>query len=365
MTGIMIIEDLINAAIKPLGAKRKGGSRRVRIGLAGEGLLLPHMAEAYRGQPLADSLVFYHPDGKKAKNMAKRLGLNGAVSDIRSFRNEVDAVEVFDLPDGRVEFVERLLKAGKHVSVQKPFAENMEDAKVMARAAKSSGAFFRVNDYALFYEPYVRLKKMIRSMEIGEVCAIRFHSNLVGGGGWGPMPEYLKDGRVLFHPAFDRFALAIDLLGDIESVIASVNPMRPRKGGQAVVAFKYKAPGCYGHFDLTYAPQTAIRTDGLPCDDTIEVAGTDGIIWARHFHGKMTEEPSIEVRRGKKCYSMGIGSGMETDWTDALRASAEHFLKSISKSRQPRLSANDAVKALKFLMATQEASDMRSEVRIK
>ncbi|MFH1857290.1 MAG: Gfo/Idh/MocA family oxidoreductase, partial [Candidatus Omnitrophota bacterium] len=332
--------------------------------LAGEGRLLPYMVDAYRDRPLADSLVFYHPDGKKAKNMAKRLGLDGAVSDIHSFRNEVDAVEVFDPPGGRVELVERLLKAGKYVSVQKPFAENMEDARVMARAAKSSGAFLRVNDYALFYEPYVRLKKMIRSMEIGEVCAIRFHSNLAGGGGWGPLPEYLKDGRVLFHPAFDRFALAIDLLGDVDSVIAGINPMRPRKGGQGVVGFKYKAPGCYGHFDLTYAPQTAIRTDGLPCDDTIEVAGTDGIIWARHFHGKMTEEPSIEVRRGKKCYSMGIGSGMRTEWTDSLRASAGHFLKSISRSRRPRLSGRDAMKALKFLAAAQEASDMRSEVKL-
>lgn len=355
----MKIEDLFRNALR-----RSGEKRRVRMGLAGEGRMLPHIVEAYGNQPLAGSLVLYHPDRKKADALAKKFGTDDAVSDIRSFGEAVDAVEVLDFPGGRGELVERLLRAGKHVSLQKPFAESFDEAGDMLRAARGSGAYLRVNDYALFYEPYVKLKKLIRSMEIGEVCAIRFHSNLVGRGGWGPVPEFLKEEKILFHPAFDRFALAIDLLGDVESVIANINPMRPRKGGQAAVGFKYKAPGCYGHFDLTFAPQTAIRTTGLPCDETIEVAGTDGIIWVRHFHGKMTEEPSIEVRRGKKCFSFGIGSGMETDWVDALRASAGHFLKSVSGSRRPKLSGRDAMKALKFQIAAREAADTRAEVRI-
>ena len=337
----------------------------MRLGLAGGGPMLSAMAQAYNGLPLVKSTALYHPDKKIAKKLGAQIHADVLYYDPDAFIKNVDAAEVFDLPGSREEIVTALLRAGRHVSVQKPFAKTLPEASRMIKAAKQGGAALRVNDYLFFYEPYKKLRELVRDMEVGEVCAARFRSNLCGAGGWGPMKEWFHDGNVFVHPAFDKFAFIIELLGDIESVCSYGGTMKPKKGGAAVVGFKCKAPGCYGVLELTYAPGTEIRATGLPCDDTIEIAGTDGIIWANHLHGKLTEEPWLEVRRGKKHYTLGIGSGMELDWEHSLRASAQHFLKSVSSNKSPGLTAHTAQKALAFMLAADQAVKENTEVLIR
>jgi len=353
--------ERLAALFEPPGRGRAAGD--VRIGLAGGGPLLAPAAAAYSSLGLKKPPVMYAPDTVRPEYAAGPLKDLETVADFDDFARRVDAVEVFDFPEGRSEFAIRLLEAGRHVSLQKPFARSMEEAQALARAAGRRNAVLRINEYALFYEPYIKLKELIDAKEIGEVCAIRFRSNLAGADGV-PWPELLTDGDCFFHPAFDRFALAEHLLGGVESVICYSNRLRPKKGGTAVVGFKYKAAGCYGVFDLTYAPGTAIRADCVPCDDQIEVAGTDGIIWANHFHGKMTEEPWLEVRRGKKHYTLGIGSDMAVEWKDCLGASARHFLECAAGRAKPRLSPRAALRALRFQLAAAEAARTGSEVKV-
>ncbi|HOO57336.1 MAG TPA: Gfo/Idh/MocA family oxidoreductase [bacterium] len=338
-------------------------ARDVRVGLAGGGPLLVPVAKAYSSLGLKHPLVLFSPrSGKPGETPHQIPGIETAGS-FSEFADRVDAVEVFDIPDGRKEIVLRLLEAGRHVSLNKPFARSIEEAEDIARAARRPDAILRVNEYALFYEPYKKLKSLIDAMEIGEVCAVRFQCNLAGADG-APWRELLNEWDCFFHPAFDRFALAMHLLGDVESVICYANRMAADRGGQALVGFKYKSPGRYGVLDLTYAPGTSIRTDGIPCDDRIEVAGTDGVIWANHFHGKMTEEPWIEVRRGKKHYTMGISSDMAVEWKDCIASSANHFLNCAAGRTRPVLSARAAIKALRFQLAAAEASENNREIKV-
>lgn len=316
----------------------------VRLGFAGEGYLLKAMARAYRQCLPGQSFTFFHPNAARCQDVAAELGMETTDFNLESFIDSVDAVIVGELPDQREATISRLIQAGKHVSLQKPFATTLEEVNAYQQAAKQSGAVVRVNEYARFHEPYLKLKQMLDRDEIGEVGSIRIQANLCGVGGWGPMVEYLQSDRMLFHPAFDKFALAIYLGGPIESVTSYLNSMEG--GGQAVIGLKYAQLGCYGVIELTYAPETAIRTDGIPCQDNIEISGTDGIIWARHFHGKMTEEPWLEVRRGTKHYTFGIASGMKLEWGDCLQASAQHFLSTLHGKRKVKQTLNNATEAL-------------------
>jgi len=333
------------------------------IGFAGWSPLSRPVAEAYKQISPHVKLVLYHPapdfsPGEPAKSLFQEI-----ISDEAQFLDLVDALEVFDFPGGNVSLVGRMLGNGKYVSVQKPVARSSEEALELIETASKSKKRFRISDYSLYYEPYCKLKQLIDNMEIGEVCAARFRSNLAGKGGVGPVPEWLRRAS-LFHPAFDRFGLAIELLGDVSSVSAYMNPMRARKGGQAIASFKCKAPGRYGFLDLTYAPGTSIRTAGFPCDDQVEIAGTDGIIWANHFHGKMTEEPWIEVRRGKKHYTLGIGSGMALDWEHSILRAAEDFVQCMIMDEPARPGFRKARKTLRFMAAAIDAADRNEKVNV-
>ena len=62
----------------------------------------------------------------------------------------------------------------------------LEEAERLRAAARKGGVKLRVDDEALFFEPHLKLKELIGAMEIGEICAARFRSNIVGAGGWGP-----------------------------------------------------------------------------------------------------------------------------------------------------------------------------------
>jgi len=354
---------LIDQIIGNISSDRESRKPRVRMGLAGEGPELPIIASAFLGAGEVTSLLYYHPDTRKAERTAQQLGAESARS-AEEFISGVGAAELLSLPDGRIELAESLLRAGAHVSLRKPFAERIDDAARLRDAARESGAHLRVDDEAFFYEPYRKLKSLIGSMEIGELCAARFRLNLAGQGGWGPRAELLKHGFGLFHPCFDILAFATDLLGDVESVVSYLNPIDTRRGGQSLIGLKFKQPGLYGVIELSYAPKTSIRSDGYPCDASIELAGTDGIIWANHFYGKMTETPWLEVRRGKKYYALGIGSGMALEWTDALRASAAHFACQAARRGQPRPNVTRHFRALEILTAAIDAAESKNEIHI-
>lgn len=349
-TGDNKLQDLISNIFAT--RRTPAAPKRVRIGLAGGGRMMDTMARAYSSQPRAETIALYCPSAEESS------------TDFQEFLSAVDAVEIFGAPDEeRDALILSLMREGKHISINKPFAATLEQADALISEAARSGVLLRVNEPALFHSPYIKLKELMDEQEIGEICGVRIRASLCGKGGWGPQAEMLK-GNFMLHPAFDCFAIAQWLAGPIESVCAYLGPMSPAKGGRAMAGLKYKAPGCYGHLDITYAPGSAIRSEGVPCDDSIEVAGSDGIMWARHFHGKMTEEPSLEIRRGKKHYTIGIGSGLDLAWDDALAASAAHFLDSVRRNKQPRLTPQGARSALKALLASRESSDSHSEVRI-
>ncbi len=354
---------LVDQIIGNIRSNRESRKPRLRMGLAGEGPELPLIAAAFREAGEVTSLLYYHPNTRAAERTAKQLGAESARS-AEEFVSGIGAAELLTLPGGRRDLAESLLRAGVHVSLRKPFAERLDEATCLRAAARESGALLRVDDEAFFFEPYRKLKSLIRNMEIGELCAARFRLNLAGQGGWGPRAELLKDNFGLFHPCFDILAFATDLIGDVESVVSYLNPIDTRRGGQSLIALKFKQPGLYGVMEFSYAPNTAVRSEGYPCDTSMELAGTDGIIWANHFHGKMTETPWLEVRRGKKHYVLGIGSGMALEWTDALRASAAHFAEQAARGGHPRPNVARHFHGLEILTAALEAAESKSEIHL-
>lgn len=365
----MAEKKILQALIKELAGAaalsgNKKSAKKLRVGLAGDGYLLHSMAQVYKNHEKCESVSYYNPVKTKAAKIARELGVSSVFTDLGQFKKNIDVAEVFEISGGRRETVEELLLAGIPTSLQKPIATNLDEADELIRTARKSGTLLRVNEYPLYYEPYVKAAALIKKMEIGEACAIRLRSNLVGEGGWGPLEDLLKKESPFFHPAFDKFALAAALVGDIDSVSVYSNELKPGKAGQALIAFKCHAEGCFGVMDLTYAPETSIRTNGLPCDDQVEIAGSDGIIWVNHFHGKMTEEPWLEVRRGKKHYTLGTGSGMELDWESCLKFSAEDFIKSACAGKTPRHSIHESRKALKVILAAREAAETGATISV-
>ncbi|MSQ60669.1 MAG: Gfo/Idh/MocA family oxidoreductase [Betaproteobacteria bacterium] len=90
---------------------------------------------------------------------------------------DIDLVEILLPHDLRAEVAIAALRAGKHVSVQKPMATTLADADRMIAAARASPGTLRVFENALFYPPIQKAKALIEEGAIGEPLSIRVKAN--------------------------------------------------------------------------------------------------------------------------------------------------------------------------------------------
>lgn len=73
------------------------------------------------------------------------------------------------------DLAERLLSAGIHVLVEKPFAASLADADRMAKAARDADRQLLINWPLAWYPPHLTAKRIIDEGRIGEVLEVHFY----------------------------------------------------------------------------------------------------------------------------------------------------------------------------------------------
>lgn len=346
---------------------RRGRRRRVRIAIVGGGPEADLLARGYGKSRSAELVAAVHPDPAEAKRRADAWGCESHCTSLDELLGpgRLDAVEILAPLDRRADLAVAALAANTHVSVLKPMARDIGEARrLVSAASRTTEIFLRVNDPLYFYPPYVKAREMVRSGEVGEIGSIRIKTAMGrpgapatfgASGGW-PWPGDLAPGApepasYLFNLCVDKFGLAADLAGEVELVAAYLNDLDGVRGGQGHVIWKCREPGRFGVMEVVRAPEMQIRSDYFACDDSVEMSGTDGILWVNHCTARMTEAPAIEVRRGRTYYTLGAECGLRTDWADAWLDSADHFASSILRGRPPRPGIEAGKQALQFLLA--------------
>src|SRR5437016_9797529 len=100
---------------------------------------------------------------------------------------------------GRVDRARAAFAAGKHVYLEKPIAENLEDALSLARAAEHAGRKGGVVQDKLFLPGLKKLKKLYESNFFGPVLSVRLELSWWGSVGQltpalGPRGDFRQDG---------------------------------------------------------------------------------------------------------------------------------------------------------------------------
>ncbi|MEC9282063.1 MAG: Gfo/Idh/MocA family oxidoreductase, partial [Bdellovibrionota bacterium] len=118
------------------------------------------------------------------------------------------------------------LEAGKHVVVEKPFVNNMEDGEKLILAAQKANRFLSVFHNRRWDSDFLTVKKMIEAGELGEIKQFesyfdRFRPTLTEGQ-WrekaGPGAGVLFDlGPHLIDQALNLFGRPESLIADVES----------------------------------------------------------------------------------------------------------------------------------------------------
>jgi predicted dehydrogenase len=329
------------------------------VAIIGCGQVSDLHAAAYSGRD-ARIVALSDPDRQAAEAKRDRWGIPEATvyADYREAleRSDVDIAEILVPHDLHYEIAAAALAAGKHVSLQKPMAVTLDQADALVQSAGTASGLLRVFENFLFYPPVQRAKAIIDSGELGDIHTIVIRT-IAGYSdtAWPPPKEPWRfdPGRcggspMIFDDGHHYFAMALYLAGPIARVHTSVR----HAGGYwvdipAMVSWEH-GNGILGTWIVSYSPGLYIHTQQYSANDSIEITGSNGVLWVTRGHGHLTDLPAVIVAKGR---TMDYHDDLAAEWTVSFQRASQHFLDAIDASGPAVLSAADAREVLRVAVA--------------
>jgi predicted dehydrogenase len=138
----------------------------LKIGIFGVGHLGKFHVSNWQNIEGISIVGFYDPNDEHAKEAIEKLGLK-RYDDMDSLINDVDAIDVITPTQFHFPVCEAALRMSKHVFVEKPLANNMDEAKQLVKLAGEAKVKFQVGHVERFNPAFQALKgKSINPMFI-------------------------------------------------------------------------------------------------------------------------------------------------------------------------------------------------------
>jgi predicted dehydrogenase len=201
----------------------------------------------------------------------------------------------------------QVLKAGKHVLVQKPMALSLAEADQMIAAADRSGRQLMVSFFEFFHPAFARAKALIDQGLIGRIFLFkaimawssgldnwRFNPAVSGGG-------ILMDGHSHHVALFNWFLHE----PDIEHVYSEMGTLASDAPVEDTGVTIIRTPTAIAEISGSNRLLEPNAQNGHFFKESVEVFGTEGAI---HIHP--TERPSLRIYRK----SGGEGNGLADAW---------------------------------------------------
>jgi len=348
---------------------------RVRLGVVGAGNIADLNVAGYLQHPRCDVLAVCDVDADVAKEAAERWGAPKWYADLDDLLDDpdIDAVEVLTPTHLHHDHVLDALDAGKHVSVQKPVANSVDDAVEMERAADAAGRVLRISECFAHYPPLELAKSLIAEGAVGRPTGVRIKT-VVGQTSsafqTGLRPEgYLwrlddrSPGGHLFDDMVHKYAVALWLFDqDIVSVQAVVR-RRDLFFEPCAAIFEYEDPGLLGTMDVHYAPHMWLRSAHYGADEFFEVQGDEGMLWVTRATGQMLDMAPVVLYRGKDDdITVTEFTDVDADWGTGFVRASTHFVDALLGGTPATMTPADATKVLQLCFAVYAASDTRRPV---
>jgi predicted dehydrogenase len=131
----------------------------IRIGIFGAGHLGKFHLNNWKEIAGIELVGFFDPDDNTAKEVSEKYRLP-RYTDANALIDDCDAIDVAAPTDHHFECCEKAIKKGKHVFVEKPLANTMEEAWQLVKLAEESGIKFQVGHVERFNPAFLAVKDM-------------------------------------------------------------------------------------------------------------------------------------------------------------------------------------------------------------
>jgi predicted dehydrogenase len=351
-----------------------GGVDRVRIGIVGVGNIATLNVPGYLEHDQCDVVALCDPRADVLERRAREWGVDRCYADLAEMlaAPDIDAVEILSPTPTHAEHTIAALRAGKHVSCQKPIANSVADGRRMGDAARAAGRVLRVTEQCCHYPPLVKARDLIRDGAIGTPTVVRiktvvgrtdsrFQAELDPAGyTWRFNAE--SPGGHLFDDVMHKFAMALWL---VDTPVRSVQAVA-RRGplffeAPTVALFEYERDDLLGMMEVSYAPDMFIRSNHYGADEFFEVQGTRGFVWVTRLCGNLHVDlaPLVLYEEDGRRSSF---AELDASYDGSFRRAAAAFVDGLLAGTAPDLAPETAIEALQLCFAVYQASNERRPV---
>src|SRR6187401_126372 len=131
----------------------------LKVGVLGVGHLGKFHLNNWKEIPGCELIGFYDPDEKNAEEVIAKYGLK-RFNDPGDLLTEIDAADIVAPTDHHFHLCEEAINKGKHVFVEKPLAQTMEEAQALVKLVKESNVKLQVGHVERFNPAFLAVKDL-------------------------------------------------------------------------------------------------------------------------------------------------------------------------------------------------------------
>ncbi|WP_018687406.1 Gfo/Idh/MocA family protein [Ahrensia kielensis] len=331
--------------------------------LIGCGFFAQNQLNAWRDIDGVEIVALCDRDADRLNQSAETFSIERTYSDAAQMFADggFDFVDVATTVASHRPIVEMAAKAGVHIICQKPFAENMQDARAMVQAAQTAGKTLMVHENFRWQSPIQAALNVVRSGTIGEPFfgRVSFRSGYDVFSG----QPYLAEGERFIIEDLGIHILDISraFFGDAKKISATTRRMNQNiKGEDVATMLLSHEGGATSVVDCSYATQRMPET--FP-QSLLEIDGTKGTLRLDAGY-QLTVQTTDEK---KQDVSPPVLPWAEKPWhniQESVLTIQQHFVDCIKAGKEPETSGADNLKTLALVEAAYLSASQGSTISL-
>jgi D-apiose dehydrogenase len=334
--------------------------------LIGCGFFAQNQLNAWRDIPHVDIVALCDVNTVSLQKTGQAFGIDRLYVDAAQLFTDggFDFVDIATTVSSHRSLVELAAKSGVDVICQKPFAENMDDARAMVSAVSLSGKTLMVHENFRWQSPIQAALKIVKSGAIGKLFfgRVSFRSGYDVFSG----QPYLADGArfIIEDLGIHILDIARAFFGDVQSITATTKRINPSIQGEDVATMLLTHhTGVTSVVDCSYA--TRRQPETFP-QSLLEIDGTIGTLKLDAAY-KLTVQAKTQI---KQDVSTKLLPWAEKPWhniQESVHTIQKHFVDCWVTGVEPETSGVDNLKTFAlveaaYLSASQDRKVDLSEI---
>jgi predicted dehydrogenase len=294
----------------------------LRVGVVGVGHIGSNHARLYAGLPSAKFTAVYDVDLARGRHIASKHHTVAAKS-LEEFADLVDAASIATPTNSHYEVARKMLEGGKHLLVEKPIAENTQDASELAEMAAQSGLVLQIGHVERFNPVLSALEERLT------------HPRFIEAHRLSPYPNRSTDIGVVLDLMIHDLEIILHLVrSPVQHIDAVGVPVLSRSEDIANARLRFEN-GCIANITSSRISPERMRKIRVFQEDaylSLDYQNQTGEIY-RRADGKIARS-EVEIEHG-----------------EPLKRQLAAFIECASTGRQPKVSGFQATAALELAVA--------------